>query len=94
MSQYQLKYGKATATVNSVGGELASYVAANGKNYIWEGDPAIWASHSPVLFPVVGTTITAKLKSKVKNMKFRSTASPVSWNSSLVNTGMILWNTH
>ncbi|WP_101908672.1 aldose 1-epimerase family protein [Marasmitruncus massiliensis] len=62
MSQYQLKYGKATAAVNSIGGELASYVAANGREYIWGGDPAVWASHSPVLFPVVGTTIDGKVK--------------------------------
>ena len=25
-----------------------------GFNYIWSGDPAYWAKHSPVLFPIVG----------------------------------------
>lgn len=62
MSHYLLKCGKATAKVQSIGGELASYVAANGREYIWSGDPAIWASHSPVLFPVVGSTINDKIK--------------------------------
>lgn len=62
MAQYQLKYGKASAVVNSLGGELASYIAPNGRQYLWNGDPAVWASHSPVLFPVVGTTIDGKIK--------------------------------
>lgn len=62
MGQYQLKCGKATAVVNSLGGELSSYIAANGREYMWCGDPAVWGSHSPVLFPVVGTTIDGKIK--------------------------------
>ena len=60
--EYQLHYGNASATVKSIGGELASYVAGNGRQYIWNGNPAFWASHSPVLFPVVGTTINNKIK--------------------------------
>lgn len=62
MSEYLLKYGKAQAKVNSIGGELVSYVAANGKEYIWGGDPAVWSGHAPVLFPVIGTTIDGKVK--------------------------------
>lgn len=62
MAEYQLKCGAAHATVKSMGGELASYVAPNGRQYMWHGDPAAWASHSPVLFPVVGTTIDGKVK--------------------------------
>jgi len=62
MAQYQLKYGKATAVVNSLGGELASYVAPNGREYMWIGEKDVWGSHSPVLFPVVGTTIDGKVK--------------------------------
>jgi galactose mutarotase-like enzyme len=61
MPQYELKYGNATAVVNSFGGELASYVAANGRQYIWPGDPDVWKSHGPILFPVVGTVINEKI---------------------------------
>lgn len=44
------------ATINSKGAELNSLVKiANGKEYIWEGNPAFWGKHSPVLFPIVGT---------------------------------------
>lgn len=67
MQDYLLRYGKATAKVNAVGGELVSYIAGNGKEYIWGGDPAAWASHSPVLFPVVGTTIDGKVKIEGKS---------------------------
>lgn len=26
-----------------------------GVEYMWDGDPAYWAKHSPILFPIVGT---------------------------------------
>lgn len=35
------------------GAELQS-VKANGLEYMWDGDPAFWGKHSPVLFPIVG----------------------------------------
>lgn len=38
------------------GAELQSVVnKTNGIDYVWSGDPAFWAKHSPVLFPIVGT---------------------------------------
>ncbi|WP_369753878.1 aldose 1-epimerase family protein [Flavobacterium sp. WC2409] len=43
-----------TAKINTIGAELFSLVS-NGKEYIWEGNPAFWGKHSPVLFPIVGT---------------------------------------
>lgn len=37
------------------GAELQSLInKENDVNYLWSGDPAIWAKFSPVLFPVVG----------------------------------------
>jgi len=42
--------------INSLGAELQSlYNKATGLNYLWNGDPAFWGKHSPVLFPIVGT---------------------------------------
>lgn len=35
------------------GAELQS-IKANGLEYLWQGDPAFWSKHSPVLFPIVG----------------------------------------
>lgn len=44
------------ATINTKGAELNSLVKiADGKEYIWKGNPAFWGKHSPVLFPIVGT---------------------------------------
>lgn len=52
--QYTLTCGSATAVVDTLGGELISYKTAEGTERVWCGDPAYWASHAPVLFPVVG----------------------------------------
>lgn len=36
------------------GAELRRIVDADGCDYLWSGDPAIWPERSPLLFPVVG----------------------------------------
>ena len=43
-----------TIQVSPHGAELCSIVA-NGKEYLWQADPAFWRRHSPVLFPIVGS---------------------------------------
>ena len=40
--------------VSSHGAELCSIIS-NGKEYLWQADPAFWKRHSPVLFPIVGS---------------------------------------
>ena len=40
--------------VSPHGAELCS-IFANGKEYLWQADPAFWKRHSPVLFPIVGS---------------------------------------
>ena len=44
-----------TAKINHLGAELFSLKNRENKEYIWEGNPAFWGKHSPVLFPIVGT---------------------------------------
>lgn len=44
-----------TAQINHFGAELFSLKNRDNKEYIWEGNPAFWGKHSPVLFPIVGT---------------------------------------
>lgn len=51
--QLTLSSHGANATLNTVGGELTGY-SRNGLEYVWQGDPAYWPGHAPVLFPVVG----------------------------------------
>lgn len=40
--------------VTNHGAELCSLRGPDGKEYIWQADPAIWARHAPILFPIVG----------------------------------------
>ena len=52
---YILKNKFFQITINSKGAELVSFKSEKTeKEYIWQGDPHIWAGHSPVLFPIVG----------------------------------------
>ena len=45
-----------TASIYLKGAELFSLKnKASNREYIWEGNPAFWGKHSPVLFPIVGT---------------------------------------
>jgi galactose mutarotase-like enzyme len=37
-----------------LGAELQSVRDAQGRDWLWSGDPAIWAGRSPLLFPVIG----------------------------------------
>ena len=47
---------KITAVINPIGAELISLkLLVKNKEFIWEGNPAFWGKHSPVLFPIVGT---------------------------------------
>lgn len=42
-------------TINPVGAELSGiHSKVTGKEYLWNADPKVWASHAPVLFPIIG----------------------------------------
>ncbi len=56
MSTYLLKNKTLTLEINVLGAELTAITDHNTKTeYLWNGDPAYWKRHSPVLFPVVGS---------------------------------------
>ena len=42
-----------TAIINEFGAELKS-LTLEDKEYIWPGNPAVWAGSCPLLFPVCG----------------------------------------
>lgn len=52
--EFYLKNETAEAAVSSRGAELVSF-RKDGKEYIWNADPAYWNRHAPVLFPFVGS---------------------------------------
>lgn len=51
----KLSKNGAVCEVDSMGGEIVSYRTASGLSCLWEGDPDVWAGHSPHLFPIIGT---------------------------------------
>lgn len=48
-----LANARCRATFSPHGAELTSFTL-DGLDYIWPADPAVWARHAPVLFPIVG----------------------------------------
>lgn len=56
--------------VSTKGAELQSLIA-NGKEYLWQGDPAFWGRRAPILFPIVGRLAddTLRIEGKKYTMK-------------------------
>lgn len=53
--KYSISNDLLSVAVQKNGIELCSiFNKRNDKEYMWQGDPEIWANHAPVLFPVVG----------------------------------------
>jgi galactose mutarotase-like enzyme len=50
----EITSGALTAAINPLGAELTSLRDAGGRELMTNADPAFWASHAPILFPVVG----------------------------------------
>lgn len=48
-----LQNGILAAAINPKGAELYS-LQLDGMERIWQGDPAIWGRHAPLLFPLIG----------------------------------------
>ncbi len=43
-----------TVDVSALGAEMQAITAADGREFLWNGDAAFWAGRSPILFPIVG----------------------------------------
>ena len=64
-----LSHNGFSAAIDYRGAELVSIKSPEGKEYIWEGDPAFWGKHSPVLFPIVGTLKNDRYQYKGKDYR-------------------------
>lgn len=52
---YRIKNDNLSAAITKKGVELASLIDRESEvEYIWQADPAVWGSHAPVLFPIIG----------------------------------------
>lgn len=61
MTTVTLKSAICTAQIKLKGAELCSLRTANGSEYVWQADPAVWPRHAPLLFPVVGKLVNDTL---------------------------------
>ncbi len=53
-----LKNEHLTVGLDPFGAELCSIVDASGREYIWQGNPAVWSGHAPILFPIAGRLLS------------------------------------
>ena len=60
---FHLHNDQLSITVQSTGAELKSLVKqSTGTEYIWSGDPEVWPSTAPVLFPIIGALKDGKTR--------------------------------
>lgn len=50
----QLSSADLHVEVNPSGAQLSTLRDGGGRDWLWDGDPSIWAGRAPVLFPTVG----------------------------------------
>ena len=55
MADIQLRYGQSTALINLKGAQIVSFKGSDGREVLWDGNPEVWGSHAPVLFPICGS---------------------------------------
>lgn len=55
--KYEIKNEFLSVKIRRYGAELQSIMAADGTEYLWQGDPKYWADRSPNLFPYIGRMI-------------------------------------
>jgi len=67
--EYKLKNDDCCATVTTFGGELISFIKED-REYLWNGDPAYWAGHAPVLFPFVSALNNSEIIIDCKTCRF------------------------
>ncbi|MDO9442427.1 MAG: aldose 1-epimerase family protein [Beijerinckiaceae bacterium] len=54
MSSIAIQSPDLRAQISPLGAELVSLQDAQGRDYLWNGDPEFWGGRAPLLFPIVG----------------------------------------
>jgi galactose mutarotase-like enzyme len=52
------------AKISEIGAELVRLQDQEGRDLLWNGDPAIWAGRAPLLFPMVGRAKNDRIRIK------------------------------
>src|SRR5271154_5104625 len=48
--------------ISSLGAELQRITDSNGRQLLWDGDPAVWHGRAPILFPVIGLLVNGSYR--------------------------------
>jgi galactose mutarotase-like enzyme len=51
----QISSSQLIAAIDPLGAQLSLLRDAEGRDLLWDGDPAFWTGRAPLLFPIVGT---------------------------------------
>ncbi len=51
---YLLKNEQLSIEISPKGAELQSVKDNSGREWLWQGDPAVWGGKAPLLFPIIG----------------------------------------
>lgn len=51
--EFVLDNGSIRVALSAAGGSFTS-IKANGREYLWQGDPAVWSGQAPICFPICG----------------------------------------
>lgn len=54
MAIIEIKNEELNIKISTMGAELISVRGAGGREFLHDGDPAVWGWHAPILFPVCG----------------------------------------
>src|SRR3984957_10448995 len=57
-----LRASELTAEIDSHGAQLSTLRDRDGRDLLWNGDPAVWAGRAPILFPIVGVLVDGKYR--------------------------------
>lgn len=57
---FTIKDEKLAVEIAAHGAELQSIRSCDGREYLWQGDPAYWTSHAPNIFPYVARLTEGK----------------------------------
>ncbi len=67
---YSIENERFFLLIKTQGAEIASVKnKATDQEYIWQADPAVWARHAPVLFPIVGKLYNDQYRLNGKSYK-------------------------
>lgn len=54
MAIIEITNGQLSVGIDTRGSELMYIKGCNGTDYLWNGDPTVWSSRAPILFPICG----------------------------------------